>query len=70
MVFYEDTKRSFIKTITYRIVIIISTLIIVYIFTGNVTITLGVTFITSLANTILYYLHERLWNNIYWGKKK
>lgn len=70
MKFYEHTKRSIIKTITYRILIIISTIIIVYLFTGNLDLTIEVTAVSSIASTILYFLHERAWNHIHWGKTK
>jgi uncharacterized membrane protein len=70
MAFYEAEKRSIVKTITYRLLIMTSTMVIIFLFTGSLTLTLGVTLLTSIANTLLYYFHERFWNNIYWGKKK
>lgn len=70
MVFHEDSNRSLVKTISYRILIIIATSLILFIFTGNVELTLGVTLVTSIVCTILYYIHERVWNNIHWGKKE
>jgi uncharacterized membrane protein len=46
-----------------------ATFFIAYIMTGNFAIA-GVIGLTQLiSNTILYYIHERLWNDILWGRK-
>ena len=66
----NDTfTRSLTKTITYRIVIIISTYIVSYWLTEDHTVSFAITSISSIANTILYLFHERLWNAIKWGKR-
>lgn len=70
MKYFEHIKRSLAKTITYRILIIISTSTTVYAFTKDVSTTSVVTFVGTVANTIIYYLHERVWNGIHWGKHK
>ncbi len=66
----EDSRRSLIKTLTYRILIILSTMTIVFLFTGDRRVTFEVTGISTLINTVLYYFHERIWNKVHWGKKK
>lgn len=66
----EQKKRSIIKTVTYRLLIIIATAIVTWLLTKRVDLTIGITSVTSIVNTILYYLHERIWNDIPWGKKK
>jgi uncharacterized membrane protein len=68
--FFEHHKRSLAKTVTYRLLIIVSTFAVTYLITGNIEITIGVTFFANLLNTVLYYAHERVWNNIHWGKTK
>jgi uncharacterized membrane protein len=67
---FERAKRSVAKTITYRILIIIATYIVVYLMTHDIETTSGVTFVTSVVNTGLYFAHERVWNKIHWGKHK
>ncbi|HEX6977055.1 MAG TPA: DUF2061 domain-containing protein [Patescibacteria group bacterium] len=67
--FYERVGRSLAKAMTFRGVILISDSIIIYILTKRLDITLGVMLFSNLASTILYFLHERFWNNIHWGKK-
>ncbi len=68
--FFEHSKRSLVKTITYRLLIITSTFIITFIITGELALTLGITIVANTMNTILYYVHERIWNRIHWGKTK
>jgi uncharacterized membrane protein len=65
---FEHSNRSLVKTISYRLIIIASTLIIVFLLTGEIQTTIDVTIISSIANTILYFFHERIWNKIHWGK--
>jgi uncharacterized membrane protein len=42
----------------------------VFLFTGNKEITIEVTGISTVVNTLLYYFHERVWNKIHWGKSR
>lgn len=65
----ESAKRSLIKAVTYRVVIIISIFLIALITTNDYSATFKITFITAISGTILYYLHERAWSLIRWGRK-
>lgn len=65
----ENNKRSIIKSIVYRIILIITNGIVVYVATKRIDLTLGVSLSTAILNTIIYYLYERFWNNVKWGKK-
>jgi adenylylsulfate kinase len=64
----ETLKRSLVKTVSYRIVIIILDFTLVYLFTKKLTIATGFTLISNLYTTFGYFLFERLWNKIKWGK--
>jgi uncharacterized membrane protein len=66
--FHEHHSRSLVKTITYRVLIIISNGIVVYAATHEWRLTLNVMGISSVVSTIIYFLHERAWNSIHWGK--
>ncbi len=70
MTFIEKSKRSLAKTATFRITVIIADLIIIYALTHKFYITLSIIVLSNLASTILYFLHERIWNRISWGKMK
>lgn len=61
-------KRSFIKAITYRLVIMISDGVIIYLITRRTDVAVSVILLSNLASTVLYYLHERVWVGIRWGR--
>ena len=61
-------KRSLLKTITWRIIGSIDTMVITYFITGNWKFGLAVGGIEVMSKMILYYIHERVWQRIKWGK--
>lgn len=61
--------RSLAKSLTWRIIALITTFISIYIVTGEIKLALGGTLLTNFINFILYYLHERIWDKINWGRK-
>jgi len=63
----EQHKRSITKSVTFRIIVIISDMIIITAVTHRYDLAIGVTVATNLGSTILYYLHERVWAKIKWG---
>lgn len=64
----ETNKRSLAKTITWRITGSSATFLIAYIITGNLA-AAGVIGVTQMVlNTVLYYIHERLWNLFKWER--
>ena len=66
--FNEHFKRSLVKAVTFRAVILVSDSLIIYTITKRLDVTIGVMSLSNLASTLLYFLHERVWNNIVWGK--
>ena len=65
----ETHTRSIVKAVTYRLVIIVSIFTISYLTTHRLNDALSITGITTITGTILYYLHERIWDRIGWGRK-
>lgn len=66
----ESRTRSIVKAIVYRCLIIISIFVITYFETGKLQDALSITGITAVTGTIIYYLHERVWSGISWGRTK
>jgi len=64
----ETLKRTIFKTISYRVVILILDFTTIYIFTGKLTVALGFTIVSNIYTTIAYFLHERIWDRMKWGK--
>lgn len=68
--FHEHIGRSITKAITFRSLILISDGIIIFAITHRYDVALSVIFFSNFASTILYVVHERIWNTIHWGKIK
>lgn len=64
----EKIKRSLAKTISWRIVGTADTVIISWLLTGALTLALSIGAIELVSKMILYFFHERTWNQIKWGK--
>lgn len=62
--------KSIMKSVSWRIVGTIDTMIISYFITGRVTVALSIGSVEVLTKTILYYFHERLWAHIHKIKLK
>jgi uncharacterized membrane protein len=65
----ETHKRSIVKSVTFRILATIITLVVVWIFTRDIVISGSVTITENLLKMIVYYFHERAWTGIAWGIK-
>jgi len=61
-------KRSFAKAIVFRILATLTTVFIIFVFTGSLFLTIGIGIIDVISKLILYYLHERMWGAIDWGR--
>ncbi|MDH7603780.1 MAG: DUF2061 domain-containing protein [Melioribacter sp.] len=66
---HEKSYRSLIKSITYRITGSLYTAIISYFFTGSVRIALSIGGVEIFTKIFIYYLHERIWDKIKFGKE-
>ena len=62
-------KRSIVKTISYRVIVVMLDFVAIYLFTGKISVALGFTIVSNIYTTIVYFLHERIWGKIKWGKK-
>jgi len=66
----EKHTRTVIKAISWRIIATFTTMTIVFLFTKKLILSLGVGVAEVLTKVTFYYLHERIWNRISWGKEK
>jgi adenylylsulfate kinase len=65
----ESHARSLVKAVTWRILGTTETFLISLIITGRIGTAGGIAAVQVVASTALYWLHERFWNNIRWGRK-
>jgi len=66
----ETHTRTIVKAVSWRVIATLTTATIVFIFTREWTLTLGITFFEVLSKILFYYFHERIWNRIHWGQEK
>lgn len=66
----EIRSRSLAKTISYRLIIMIFNMAIVFWFTRDTSITLDVSIVLGISSTVIYFFHERFWNQLHWGKRQ
>jgi len=64
----ENIKRSILKTISWRVVGTLATVVISYLVTGTLALAFSIGGIELVSKMVLYFFHERTWNNIKWGK--
>jgi uncharacterized membrane protein len=60
-------RRSIMKAVTYRLVVMVLDFIAIYLFTGTVRIALGFMVASNIYTTVAYFIHERIWAHISWG---
>jgi uncharacterized membrane protein len=66
----DSNARSIAKAISYRLLGSFCTGLIVLIFSGDIKISAGVGMLDMFTKIGLYFLHERLWNHVPYGRQK
>ena len=64
----DQHRRSLVKTVSWRITGTGATFLISYLVLGNVMVAGSIAVIQLVANTVLYFVHERIWNIVKWGR--
>ena len=62
-------SRSALKAITWRVVGTLETFVLSYFITHKAVTAASIAGFEVLTKTILYYFHERGWNNVQWGRQ-
>ncbi len=67
----EDSRtRTIIKAVSWRVIATLTTMTIIFLFTRKIILSLGVGLVEVITKMTFYYLHERTWHKISWGKNK
>jgi uncharacterized membrane protein len=64
---HANKKRSLAKTMTWRFIATIDTILIAWLLTGSWSIGFGIAGIEVVTKMALYYFHERSWAASDWG---
>lgn len=68
---YKETNtRSIAKGFSWRFFATSVTIIIVYLFFGRLDLAIAAGIIETISKVILYYVHEKIWQRVRWGKKQ
>jgi len=66
----ETNRRSIVKGISWRVLATTTTIAIVYFFFDRLDLAIAAGMIETVLKVGLYWLHERAWFKVHWGKKK
>jgi len=66
----DKAYRSIIKTVSWRAVGTLDTVIISYLITGSLTMAASIGSIELFTKMLLYYFHERAWNRVNLGRHR
>ena len=64
----DKTSRSVWKTVSWRIIATLDTVIIAYLITDSLKMAASIGSIEVVTKIFLYYYHERTWNKISFGR--
>lgn len=65
----DHPKRSIAKSLSWRIVGTLDTILISWVITGTLALAFSIGVVELITKMLLYFFHERFWNTISWGKQ-
>jgi uncharacterized membrane protein len=65
-----SSKRSAVKALSYRLVIVVLDFVAIYVLTGRPRVALGFMIVSNVYTTVAYFVHERVWARIEWGRPR
>lgn len=66
----DKSSRSIVKTISWRMIGTIDTVLISWVVIGNLNFAVTIGGVELFTKMVLYYLHERAWNKSNFGREK
>ena len=66
----ESQSRSIAKAFSYRVLGSATTGLIVFILTGKLNLSVGASILDVILKIGAYFVHERIWNHINYGRPK
>jgi uncharacterized membrane protein len=65
----ETHTRSIVKALSWRVLATLTTTGLVFALTGKAALAIGVGGLEVATKMVLYFLHERLWNRVPFGRR-
>ena len=69
ILFMENNRRTLTKAITWQVIGFVMMAVVNYFYMGDFSQGLGLSALLTLIGLVSYYLHERLWASIRWGRQ-
>jgi len=66
----DHPRRSLVKSLTWRVIALFVTILAVYSYSRDIKESLVVGISANAVKIVLYYVHERIWNRIKFGRAK
>jgi uncharacterized membrane protein len=66
----ETKTRSLLKSVSYRVFASIVTALLIFSFTGKLLLAVGLGVLDSVVKLLVFFLHERMWMAIPFGRIK
>ena len=63
-----SAKRSVVKALTYGLALGCLDFVVLYLFTRKTAVALGFIVVSNIYTTIGYFIYERIWVRVTWGK--
>jgi uncharacterized membrane protein len=62
-------SRSFVKALSYRVWGTLTSFFVVLLLTGSAELSGLIAFWETVVKVVVYYVHERGWNLVQWGRR-
>jgi len=66
----DSHRRSFLKSLSWRVMATVLTTCVAWSITENIRFAATIGILDSLVKFVIYYLHERIWNKVSFGRLK
>jgi uncharacterized membrane protein len=67
---HERPYRSIAKALSWRLTGTLDTIVVSFLISGRLTVALSIGGVELFTKLLLYYVHERAWNRISFGRVK
>lgn len=64
----ERPIRSIFKAISWRVIGTLDTIFISWMLSGEIALAFSIGSLELVTKMVLYFIHERAWNQVKWGK--
>jgi uncharacterized membrane protein len=64
----DSTIRTLTKAVTWQVAGFFTMMLIGFLFTGSFFASGGIALVGSVAGFVCYFIHEKIWDRVAWGR--